>query len=502
MKQILQGKNGVLILSAVAGLVVAVGLWELFDVGNWYRVRTAVRDLARGANMARSRETLETLNDRAYVLEKLAEAVEDDSYGIRAKSNLLTELSRFNQPRAIRRALDSRSITTQRAACNQVWGDPELKTRCGEIALAWLKEDGAEERSTAAAICGHLGIEEAEPVLLGIVAKDPTTEGERMLFQRALAAIKDPKPPQLVERLFVLASDAKMDRDVRSIALQSVQRVKDGPKDRVLELSIRILGDANEDDILRTNAALGLRQFPEDRAWQALEAVLLSDKETNRILQANCLRTLGEMAPPDPAVGRRYIDRLRQLLVDRRVYGNPYFPIRAHVATALGALNARDPITLDIMGDYLVDVNPDDKEHLVPQAAWMTLWMLTGTKLPDLPEPELFANPPPQPFHDPLAARDYLFVSRNHHRPGISTKQGAMVAKIAGDPALMKKTREVYKSLRAQILETWRVEAEAKQARAAGNGPPHGPPGNGGPQAPEKEEKKGPGEEKEPEKGK
>jgi hypothetical protein len=500
MKQILQGKTGVLILSAVAGLALFVGLWQLFDVGNALKVRTAIRDLARGAGVAKARTTLEMLNDRAYVLEKLAEAVEDDSYGVTGKANLLTTLSMFNQPRALRRALDSKSVTTQRAACHLLWGDPELKTRCGEIAIAWLADERAEDRASAASICGHLDLADAQPVLLGIVAKDPTTESERTLFQRALTGIKDPKPPDLVERLFGIASNDAMDASIRGIALESLQRVKDGSRDRVLQLSIDLLGDANEDFMLRAKAALGLRGFPEDRAWQALEAVLLSEKEKDRILQRSCLYALGQMDPQDKALARRYIDRLRQLLVDRRVYGNPYFAIKVDVATALGALNARDPITLDIMGDYLVDEDKDDKEHLVRQEAWLTLWMLTGTRLPDLPEPELFKDPPPQPFPDPLAAREFFF-RRAHHRAGITTKQSAMIAKIAEDLARMQKTRQLYQSLRAQILEQWRVEAEAKQARASGNGPPPEPPGNVGP-LPPKEEEKGPGEEKEPEKGK
>ncbi|MCK6458968.1 MAG: hypothetical protein L6Q95_03645 [Planctomycetes bacterium] len=492
MKQILQGKTGILILSAAAGLVVAVAAWKLFDLGTRLEVNAAVREIARNGSVAKARTTLELLDNRAFVLEKLSEAVEDDSHDVRGKSNLLSTLTMFNQPRALRRALDSKSVTTQRAACSLLWGDPELKTRCGEIALAWLKDPGADDRASAASICGHLDLGEAQPVLLEIVARDPTTASEQVLFMRALAGIKDPKPPALVERLFGIASSEGMDKDIRGIALESLQRIKEGPRDRVLELSIGILADANASPILRSKAALGLREFPEDRAWQALEAVLLSEGGRDEILQRNCLYALGQMNPADPALARRYVDRLRQLLVDRRVYGNPYYAIRVDVATALAALYARDPITLDIMGDYLVDEDPKDKEHLVRQEAWLTLWTLTGTRLPDLPEPELFMTPP-QPFPDPLQAREYFF-RRAHYRPGITMKQSAMVAKIAGDLPRMQKTRQQYQSLRAQILEQWRIEEEARKARAAGEGPS---PGSVGPEPP-KEEEKGPGEEGKP----
>jgi hypothetical protein len=435
----------------------------------------AIADIAAGRRVAEARTTLETCGNRALVLSRLSAAVEDDSYGVTGKANLLTTLSMLEQPRALREALDSKSVTTQRAACHLLWGDAGLKTRCGEIALAWLEDEQADDRAMAVAICGRLDGEGARPLLLGIVAKDPKTESERKLFQQALAAIKDPKPKELVERLFVLAADAKMDPDIRGIALESLQRMKEGPRDRVLQLSVGILADAGADRILRCKAALGLRRFPEDRACQALEAVLLSEKEEDRILQRNCLYSLGQMEPEGPAVARRYLDRLRQLLTDRRVYRNPYFAMKVDVATALAALNARDPATLDIMCEYLVNEDEQDREHLVRQEAWLTLWTLTGTKLEDLPEPELF-EVPPEPFPDPVDARGHLF-RRAHHRPGITTRQSAMVARIAADLPRMKRTRETYQGLRAKILEQWRVEAEKAKA-AEGPPPPPEPPVN------------------------
>ncbi|HEX5136134.1 MAG TPA: collagen-like protein [Planctomycetota bacterium] len=483
MKQILQGKRGVYILAVVAGLVVAIAVAQILQPAQWYTVHTAIQDLAAGKNVAKSRTALETLNDRAYVLEKLQEAIEDDAYGITGKYNLLGTLTMFNQPRAIRRALESTSLSTQRAACKLLWGEAEFKDRCGEIALAWLKDPAAEDRGTAAAVCGHLGLADAQAVLLDIVSKDPGTVGEQALFQRALAGIKEPKPPELVDRLFKLASDPAMDKDTRGIALESLQRTKGGARDRVLQLSIDILKDQDGDPILRMKAALGLRDFPEDRAWDALEAVLVSDKEDDRTLQRNCLFALGQMEPADEAVGRRFIDRLRKLLVDRRVYNNPYFAIKVDVATALCALNAREPITLDIMDEYLVDEDPQDKQHLARQEAWLTLWTLTGLLPPDLPQPELFQRPPP-PFSDPLAARDFLF-RRASHRPGISVEQAAMVARIADNLALMQKTRQIHQGQRAAILEKWRREAEEAEKKEASGTPPQGPPGNVGPQGPQ-----------------
>jgi hypothetical protein len=76
-------------------------------------------------------------------------------------------------------------------------------------------------------------------------------------------------------------------------------------------------------------------------------------------------------------------------------------------------------------------------------------------------------------------------------------KQSAMVAKIAGDLPRMQKARQQYQSLRAKILEQWRIEEEERKAKASGQGPPEAPPGNVGPEPP-KEEEKGSGEEGKP----
>lgn len=494
MKQILQSKTGTVILASVCGLLVAYALWRFLDVGEYFEVRSAIADIAKGnqAAIVKGRTALETLNNRDYVLRKLGDAVEDDSFDVRGKTGILTTLNMLSQPRALRRALDSRSLTAQRAACSLLYGDAGEKTRCGEIALAWLKDEGADERSMAAQICKQLDLAEAQPVLLEIVERDPKTDGDRDLFQRALHALRDPKPKELVERLVRMAGDPALHDDVRGIALESLQRMKDGPRDQVLALSIGLVEDPDANRILRMKAALGLKGFPEDRAWQALEAVLLSDKEEDVILQRNCLQTLGGMAPKDPELAKMYVDRLKQLLQDRRVYHNKYFAIRVDVATALAALNAKEPITLDIMCDYLVDEDKDDKQHLVRQEGWLTLWTLTGTKFEDVPEPELWNNPPP-PFPDPQDARDYFF-RRGRLRPGISPAQAAMVEKIAPDLARMQKARQTYQGLKGKILEQWRVEAEKaaeEKRKPAGPGEPGGPKEGEGPGEPEGPEKEG-----------
>ncbi len=488
MKQILKSKTGTVILTCALGLAVAVFLWRVAGLGRWWEVRGAIRDIAGGSQkeMAEARTTLEVLDNREYVLEKLEQAIGSDSFGVRAKANVLTTLKMLNHPRALRRALDSGSVTAQRAACSLLYGDPQAKTRCGEIALAWLKDEGAEDRSMAAFYCGQLDLKEAQAALLAIALRDPRTEQERDLLMRALNAIDEPKPKELVERLLRIAGDAAQHDDLRAIAIESLQRMKDGPREEILTLSIAVLNDESASPILRAKAALGLRDFPEDRAWQALEAVLLSEREKNSILQRNCLLTLGSIEPKDAALAKKYLDRLKQLLLDRRVYHHRYFAIRVDVATALAALNVREPITLDIMCDYLVDEDKDDRQHIVREEGWLTLWVLTGTKFDDVPEPELWQTPP-QPFPDPQAAREFFF-RRGQLRPGVTAKQAGMAAKIAGDLAYMQKARQVYQGFKGKILEQWRAAAEKAKPEPPGKEEGQGEPEKVEPVGPQKPE--------------
>ncbi|HEX5136135.1 MAG TPA: hypothetical protein VFY93_04125 [Planctomycetota bacterium] len=429
------------------------------------KVDAAVADIAAGRRVAAAREVLARA-DRAHATKRLQAAIEDEANGIVSRARLLAALAQLD-PGAPQRALASDSVAIRRAACACLFTDPGQKTACAEIALAWLKDPTAEDRDAAARICGRLEIPEGQLALLDIVSHVPGTEEEWSLFWQAIEAIKGPKPKEVVDRLVALALDSATDSDARGRAFQLLLEAKQGPQGQLMNVAIGILSDRNADRILRMRAALGLREFPEDRACKALEEVLLSDEEEDRILQRNCLFALGNMTPADEAVARRRLDRLRQLLVDRRVHDNPYFAIKVDVATALSALNARDPATLDIMCKYLLDEDKDDKEHLVRQEAWLTLWILTETKL---------AAPfdkPPKPFDDPLAARDFLF-RRANHRPGVTLDQAALVARLAADLEKMRTTQQVYRERRAEILEQWRKDAAAKQEKAA-EAPPKPP---------------------------
>jgi hypothetical protein len=336
----------------------------------------------------------------------------------------------------------------------------------------------------AAMICGRLDLPDAQPVFLAIAARDPKTQDDLGLFRQALAALKDPKPPQTVERLLQLAADAKADLEVRSVALEALHRMKDGPRERILALSIATLSDPTANDILRIKAAAGLRDYPDESAWQALEAVLLSETEQNHVLQRNCLFTLGTIALSEKDKSETHVERLKQILLDRRVYHSPYFGIRVDVAIGLATLNVREGIAIDIMCDYLVDEDAKDRDHLVRQEGWLTLWALTGVRFEGIPELADFKQQPPA-FQNPKAGREYLF---SRHRPGITPSQSASVARLAQNLAKMQEIRQILTAKKGSILATWKAEAEALEAANAAK--KETPPGPQGPTPPAKEEKK------------
>jgi hypothetical protein len=225
---------------------------------------------------------------------------------------------------------------------------------------------------------------------------------------------------------------------------------------------------------MRKKAALSLKRFPEERAWSVLEKALLSETEEDHILQRQCLFALGESLP---------LDRMRKLLLDPRVYRNPYFGVRTDVATALAALNVREGIALDILCDYLVDEDPQDRDHAVRQDAWLSLWVFSGIAY-GIEEQDLFRFPP-RPFVDLEQAREFLF-RHAQMRPGITVQQASAVKKMVADLAQMQKVRHTFsQTLKTQILAKWREEAEkAAPKPAEPQEPPKAPPAEVPPEAP------------------
>jgi len=451
------------VFNRVLAVAVAVLLvwfaWNYLQVGAQVSKWQALENICSGRAVAQGRQDLLDLNDRAGVLEALREKLDESGDTIRCKKNYLQTLSPqyFNQPRTIERALDSGQEATRRAAASLRYGDPELKERCAEIALAWLQDAEADSRYDAVLICRHLKLEEAVPTLLGFLDLVPETADELQLIEHSLAALKDFKPKGLSDKLLGLVGNEKLDERMRGAALETLGRLDDAPREKVQGIAIRLLTNRAESTFMRAKGVNVLhgKAYANAATWDALEATVLQEGETDGIVQRHCLNALGSSGQ---------LDRLEKLLYDRRVYRNPYFGFRIDVAAALSALNLRERVAFDILCEYLVDDDPADTGFKVRQEAWLSLWTLTGEtygRFYGLPQPELFLRAP-KPMRDREMSRHYLWRAEAT-RPGVSKEQVAVIRKLTPDLKQMKRIREEFEKRKAEILARWEQEREAKE---------------------------------------
>lgn len=472
---------------AVAAVLVWIA-WNFFRVGDRVTKWQALEDICSGRAVAQGRHDLLDLNDRAGVLEALREKLAAPGDSIRCKKNYLQTLSPqyFNQPRTINRALDSDQEATRRAAASLRYGDPELRDRCAEIALAWLKDPGADSRHDAVMICRHLRLEEAVPTLLEVLDLVPETADELQLVEFALSALRDFKPKGLSGKLLAIAENAELNERMRAAALETLGRVDDAPREKVQAIALRLLGDRSQNTFMRGKAVnvLRLKAYANEATWSALEAVLLDEQETDGIVQRSCLNALGAHAD---------LDRLVKLLFNRRVYTNAYFGFRIDVAAALAALNLRERVAFDILCEYLVDDDPADTMFRVRAEAWLSLWTLAGEtygRYYGLPRPEIFQRAP-KPLRDREMARHYLWRTETT-RPGVKDQHVAVLKQLIPDLKQMKRIREEFEKRKAEVLDRWereRKEEEEAQAPPKKPEPPIATPGPQPPKQPDDEKK-------------
>ncbi|MHC4161372.1 MAG: HEAT repeat domain-containing protein [Planctomycetota bacterium] len=444
----------------VAVVAVVVWLaWNYFRVGDRVTKWQALEDICSGRAVAQGRQNLLDLNDRAGVLQALREKLAESGDTIRCKKNHLQTLSLryFNQPRTINRALSSEQEATRRAAASLRYGDPELKDRCGEIALAWIKDPEADSRHDAVLICRYLRLEEAVPTLLEVLDMVPETADEVQLVEHSLAALKDFKATGLSDKLVAIIANESLNDRMRGAALETLGRVDDAPREKVQGIAIRLLSNRAENTFMRGKAVSVLRGKPyaNEATWTALEATILDEKETNGVIQRMCLNALGSTAD---------MDRLEKLLLNRRVYTNPYFGFRIDVAAALSALNLRERVAFDILCEYLVDDDPKDTAFKVRQEAWLSLWTLAGDtygRFYGLPQPEIFQRAPKAP-RDREMARRYLWQTETT-RPGVNMEQIAVLRQLTPDLKPMKRIREEFEKRRPEIFLRWERERKEEE---------------------------------------
>ena len=458
-------KNKVInrILGVALLAVVVWFAWSKLEVGNRVTKWQALEDICSGRAVAQGRQNLLDLNDRAGVLRAIREKLAESGDTIRCKKNYLQTLSPqyFNQPRTIDRALDSEQEATRRAAASLRYGDPLLKDRCAEVALAWLRDPAADSRHDAVLMCRHLRLKEAIPTLLEVLDTVPETSDELQLVEHSLAALRDFKPTGLSEKLLAIVANESLDERMRGAALETLGRLEDAPREKVQAIAIRLLSDRGEDSLMRGKAvtALSGKPYANETTWNALEAAVLDEKETDGIIQRMCLNALGSTGD---------LDRLEKLLFNRRVYTNPYFGFRIDVAAALSGLNLRERVAFDILCEYLVDDDPDDTTFKVRQEAWLSLWTLAGDtygRFYGLAQPEIFQRAP-KPLRDREMARHYLWRTETT-RPGVSRAQITVLRQLTRDLKSMKRIREEFEKRRPEILDRWEQERKIEETPPA-----------------------------------
>jgi phage shock protein PspC (stress-responsive transcriptional regulator) len=459
----------VIVIGVIIGLAVYWG-WD--PLVRWLNVSKAVGDIATMRDTAKARETLREQNDRQYVLGKIHEALDDEDTSIDGKIALLQTLIEFKDARTVRLAVESDVPSTRRAAVWMRQGDGAVRDIAEKVVLDWLKDEGADSRSKAAILAKNFKFESAVPVLLELLDQRYTTDDGRETVRGALAALAELKPEGLAPKLMAMARDPQQHEAVRGEALNAVAGLEDAPREEVTQLAIDIVTDPKVADnklaarILRGKALGVLRRpsYGSPKVWDALEGVLLDTNDDDEITQRGCLNALGNSAP---------LDRVRKLLLDRRVYRHPYFALRIDVATALAALNMRERQALQILNEYLVDQDAADRQHQVRQEGYLSLFVLTGASY-GVDQKDLFQRRV-RPISDPERTRAYMWRS-SFLRPGVTKAQVEAVKRIVGDLATMKQIKQTYEQHQETILKAWEDEKkppakdEEKKDEGAGKG--------------------------------
>lgn len=438
MKKWLDNKIVTRILAV--GVVIALGaiVWKVLEPR--IALSQAIDDLREGRQPSRAKESLRLREDRGEVVAALKEALDEEGGTVQGKIAILETLESFQETRPVRRAIESPSLSTRRAAAFRSHADPALKDRIRPIVLDWLGDEEADGRDRAALLCGVLRIEEAVPALLRILEE----RGPDPLVGNALNALTNLEAEGLGPKALAVAQDPALDARVRGAAFDVLGRREDVPQADVQALMIATLRDRRPENNILRNKATGVlqrSQFANEEAWTALREALFDDQERDGpgttaernfrwVIQRGCLRALGRTYP---------LDRYEELLLDRRIYRHPYFAIRVDVATSMGVLRMKKRIALGILAEYLVDEDPSDTTGLVRQEAWLTFWTLTGFR-DGVAKPELFREPPRE-LPDEATKRDYLF-STHHGRAGVSVEQVGAAREYTSDLAAMRTLRQ------------------------------------------------------------
>jgi len=455
------------------GIAIAIGIlaWRSLGLTAKLKAGRAIANLMARNHVDEARKTLFDLNDRKLVIGELTDALDSDEDNVGGKGELLATLHVLKETGVIRRAIDSDSASTRRAAAAYFSNDESLRPQVSKIVLDWLNDAGASDRRYAAQLSSRLQLTDAIPSLRAALERTPRTTAEEELAVDSLNALASLDPDGIGDTAFRLASDGNTAEQVRSAAFYALSRAKNVPKEKTRALALKVLKDPAQSNLIRSSATaiLQRKEMADDEVWDALEQVLVSRDEEDYAVQRMCLNAIGVAAP---------MDRLERVLLRPEVYGHDYFGVRTDVATAVSAMNLRKPLVYDVMLDYLVYEDPQDPkipkdtQHLVRAEAWATLWTLTGM-MAGVDKPELFKKQP-APLIGETRIRQGLWDSQ-WRRPGFTQGMWNELKEQAGDLEQMKRVRDLYTSAKGTILDRWKAAAEGETPPPQDDTPPDKP---------------------------
>ena len=467
--KLLQSKNSRILLGAGAVLGIAIAA---FLTLNSTRAKTdrLVEEIYTTRADAKVQQELKALNDRGLALEVLKEYLNQDDANVEGKIEIITLLLKWKEARVVHRAFTSGPLSAQRAVTAILYSSQRYHEEARVIALAWLRDKNAPARYRAVNVVAQLKIEGALADIEAMLAKVPDSPQETANFKAALRAVQTLAPDKIGALALSVAQNKTYPSDLRKAALDALRRAPDVPADEVRDMLIAYLLDPKESVAVRATAAgdLKMQRYAGEKTWKALEEILVEQNVplSEITKQRSALHSLGAHMP---------LDRLEELVTNRKVYTHRYPYIRQDAAVAMGMMGMRGKVTFDILTELLTHMEPEHSmyerdAHLVRREAWLSLWSLFGT-IPGASKPELFQRAPRMP-----AGRPKDLFPWGRLRPGVSFEMVASLDPHSKDLEHMKRVQQQYRQLWPELKA--RVAAEAK--KEAQTPPPGGakpPPG-------------------------
>ena len=466
--KLLQSQNNRILLGAGAVLAIAIAAF-LTLTSKRAKTERLVEEIYTTRSGAKVQRELKDINDRGLALEVLKEYLNQDDDNVDGKIEIVTLLLKWKEARVVHRAFTSGPLSAQRAVTALLYSSQRYHEEARAIALAWLRDANAPARYRAVTVVAQLKIEEALPDIEALLAHVPGSLQETLNFEAALRAVQTLAPDKIGPLAISVAENKSYPSRLRKAALDALQRATEVPADEVRDILIEYMLDPQESNVLRTTAAgdLKLQRYAGEKTWKALEEILLEQNVplTEIIKQRSALHSLGAHMP---------LDRLEELVTNRKVYTHRYPYIRQDAAVAMGIMGMRDKVTFDILTELLTHMEPEHSmyerdAHLVRREAWLSLWSLFGA-IPGASKPELFQRAPRMSSGRPKDLFPWGTL-----RPGVSAEMLASLDPHAKDLEHMKRVQQQYRQLWPELKA--RVAAEAKEAQTPPPGGAKPPPG-------------------------